>query len=184
MVENELNEVLRATVILAVDQTMNRRGRLYRWSYSKQFKMHDQLMEGLMALIDGKTTQARVDLMNFVQDYRAATTLREGPFAGCLTCRVRCWLRPDVRVISKQPGLKLDATYAIEQGSNDRVAHENLATLAMATVRRAIEDIPREASASLAVCLVAHLTTQSGFSRSTQVDAAETASLILQGTIP
>lgn len=178
--EDERREVTRIVVALAVDRAMNRRGRLYRWSYSTQHRLHDRLLTGVMALADGQTSAARAALVEFVRDYRTATALPEGPFVGCAPCRVRCWLRPDMSALAAQPGLRQEMAEA-RQGRREREAHEEMATLAMSVVRRAAGEMPREAAASVALCLLAHLTARLGLSRADQADTAAAAQLLLVG---
>jgi hypothetical protein len=135
----------------------------------------------VVALVNGQVAVARAALTEFVRDYRAAATMPVGPFVGCGPCAVRCWLRPDVAALAGLPGLRGEAADGLNNAANDRAAHEELAVLTMSTVRRTVGDVPREAAASLAICLGAHLLAQLGYSRSDQADAAEAISLILQG---
>lgn len=162
-------KVIKSVMLFASGRTLYQRARSFNWEYPLVEEMRKALSSGLIALVDGNNTDAANHLGQFVKKYRSASQVSDGPFPGCESCSIRCWIRHDVAIVAHENTLKRDIVQTINQPANPASLQSDLIAIAMQAAQRLTGDsAPDPAKRSVALCIFSQAVHQIGWSASTQ----------------
>jgi len=160
-------DAVKAVLLFSIAQVLHQRGRHYNWSYPQIETLRKDLVIALMALIDGKMETTANSINSFVSQYRQMSTITEGPFAGCVPCKIRCWLRHDA-VVAIDPTFRRELIQAMNNARESADLWNELATITQNATHRLVGALAPQDAKAIAICILAQATQRIGWSQHTQ----------------
>jgi len=162
-------KILKTVMLFASGRTLYQRAKSFNWEYPLVEELRKALSSGLIALVDGNDTDAAKLLGQFVEKYRSASQVSDGPFPGCENCSIRCLIRHDAAIIAHENTLKRDIVQTINQSTVIASLPSELIAIGMQAAKRlASESAPDQVCRSVAICIFSQAVHQVGWSASTQ----------------
>lgn len=185
-----MQPVLVTMLLSSIYETLQDRGRRYRWLFNISSALYDQLVDPLIRLVvqyenqaetvQRLSAQANIDLKAFSEAYIDRTKRRPGPLPGCTACTAACLYRWDVFPLVLDNSLERDFVRAGQSPKDDQAMWEQMARIASRAAERVLSMRMAAHNTGAAVCYVAQLTHRLDLSNNAQQKAAHNVRAFLQ----
>lgn len=152
---SDLDRTMHCILVLALDRIMNQQGRTYRWPYRQQSELHNLFLAAMMKSFNDRHAEAVTLFANVARLYHTLTTVGEGPFPGCLSCRTRCHLRFHVASLAQRKIVRNEIVYMLNDAGDQGAAATDLARYGLAQVAEEFPFLPTAAHEAMALCVIA-----------------------------
>ena len=166
------------TVLYAVNDLFEARGRQYGWFYNSVETLRDQLMAALanvvrgfenkQAVLDRLAAQNTAPVEQFAAAYKSLCSKAPAPYTGCAPCKAKCLYRYEVGRLVADKSLERDFVGAIRETSDDEEMWGRLRDVCLEVARSAIVVSDEAVVKQVALCYAAQMGPSLEFSSSSQ----------------